>query len=255
MTDRTFASVVSKLSPSVPGCPTQTMIQYLRDSAIRVCERTLAWRYELPKFNLLPGVHEYAFNIPGETSVHAIFGAHLNDYPMERLNLEKALELYPAWANLYSGESPATAWSETDPHVFNTDEFNEEEFNAGDDYVLPEAIVVEGSTPRSICQVRPDRYIVLPLPDDQTYAMRMFVALKPTRIATGMDVTLLDELEDVIVHGALQQLHTLPSTHWGDKDLAAYHSKQYLFHLSERRARANVGNVRASLIAQSPRFA
>jgi len=120
---------------------------------------------------------------------------------------------------------------------------------------LPDSIVADGSTPQSICQVTPDKYIILPLPDaTTTYRMRMFVALKPKRTATAMDEVILDDLEDVIVHGALQQLLVLPQVNWSDRELASYHAKQYTFHLSERRARANLGNARGPLVARSQPF-
>jgi hypothetical protein len=116
--------------------------------------------------------------------------------------------------------------------------------------------MVDGSEPRAICQVVPDKYIVLPMPDNsKTYTMRMFYALKPRRDADGMEEHILDELEDVIVHGALQQLMLMPNVTWSNIELASYHSRQYLFHLSERRARANLSNMRGSMTARSPRFA
>jgi hypothetical protein len=48
----------------VPGCPQPTIVQYIRDAAIRTCERTLYWRYLVPLFNVLPGVSEYTYNKP-----------------------------------------------------------------------------------------------------------------------------------------------------------------------------------------------
>ena len=116
--------------------------------------------------------------------------------------------------------------------------------------------MADGSEPRAICQVVPDKYVVLPMPNnDKTYTMRMFYALKPKRDADGMDEKILDELEDIIVHGALQQLLVMPNVTWADRELASYHSRQYLFHLSERRARANLSNMRGTMTARSPKFA
>ena len=116
--------------------------------------------------------------------------------------------------------------------------------------------MANGSEPRAICQIVPDKYIVLPMPnDDKTYTMRMFYALKPRRDADGMEEHVLDELEDVIVHGALQALLFMPSVTWSNIELASYHSRQYLFHLNERRARANLSNMRGSMTVRSPKFA
>jgi len=256
MADRTFASLVPRVQASAPGCPHATIVQYIRDSAIRTCERTLYWRYQVPLFNLLPGVHEYTYNKPETTDVHVMFEAVVNDRPLERLTMEKAIELYPQWADLYSGQDPSVVWSLTPPiSTFNTPEFNETQFNAGSAYVLPQSIVADGSTPQSITQVSPDKYIILPLPNaDKPYRCRMFLALKPKRSASGMDTVMFDELEEVIMHGALQHLLVLPGQAWSDRELAAYHAKQYVFQTSERRARANLGNVRGTMRARMQPF-
>lgn len=255
MADRTFASLVPKVNPSVPGCPTQTIIQYIKDAAIRTCERTLAWRYQVPLFDLLPGVHEYAYNKPVNADTHAVFAAIVNDSHLEKLTLDDALRLYPHWADLYSGQDPSVLWSETPPGSYNSYEYNGSLFNDGEPFVLPESIVADASTPRSICQVTPDKYVILPLPDaNETYTMRMFLALKPKRNATAMDEVIFDDLEEVIMHGALQHLLVLPNSHWTDRELAAYHAKQYTFQLAERRARANLGNVRGVMRAKMQPF-
>lgn len=255
MADRTFASLVPRISANAPGCPQPTIVQHIRDAAIRACERTIFWRYHIPLFNLLPGVSEYLYNKPSNTDVHVLFEALVNDAPLDRLTLEQAISAYPKWADLYSGESAATLWSETPSGAFNEQEYNEQLFNHDSAFVLPDSIVADGSQPMSVCQLSTDKFIILPLPDNErTYQMRMFVALKPKRSASGMDEVVMDELEDVIFHGALQHLLTMQGTHWVEKDLAAYHAKQYLFHLNERRARATLGNMRATLTARMQSF-
>jgi hypothetical protein len=255
MADRTFASLVPRVQASVPGCPNATIVQYIRDSAIRTCERTLYWRYQVPLFNLLPGVSEYAYNKPVNTDVHAMFEAVVNNRPLERLTMEKAIELYPQWADMYSGQDPSVLWSETPSGSFNSFDYNEALFNENSPFVLPDSIVADGSTPQSITQVNADKFVILPLPDAQrAYQCRMFLALKPKRNASAMDEFIMDELEEVIMHGALQHLLVLPNQAWSDRELAAYHAKQYVYQTSERRARANLGNVRGTMRARMQPF-
>jgi hypothetical protein len=255
MADRTFASLIPRINPSVPGCPQPTMIQYIRDAAIRTCERTLYWRYQVPLFNLLPGVSEYAYNKPTNTDVHAVFEAIVNCSPLERLTMEKAIELYPCWADLFSGVNPQVVWLANPGNQFNINPYDGVQYNEGEGVVLPSEALEGASTPQSITQISPDRYIILPLPDNQrTYQMRMFVALKPKRNATGMDEFIFDELEEAIMHGALQHLLVLPNTNWSDRELAAYHAKQYVYQTSERRARANLGNMRGMMRARMQPF-
>jgi len=296
---------------SVPGCPYATIVQYIRDAAIRTCERTLYWRYQPPLFDLSPGVHEYAYNKPENTDVHAVFAVLVNDRPLERLTMETAICKYPEWADLFSGIDPAKAWCPTPPTglfnapmydgaqyndsncpiragnevlsdvapptpptaTFNMPMYDETQFNSDNNNsstteeaysvsnvlscceeqsnndncrpVLCGTAFAKASTPQAITQISPDKYIILPLPDNKrVYKCRMFLALKPKHNATGMDSVVFDELEEVIMHGALQHLLVLPDQPWSDRELAAYHARQYVFQIAERRARANLGNVR-----------
>ena len=69
---------------------------------------------------------------------------------------------------------------------------------------------MKDAEPRYITQLDPDNFSVAPLPDaSQNYDVRMIVCLKPLRTATKMDKKFLDELENVIMHGALQHLLVL----------------------------------------------
>ena len=249
--DRTFASLVPRVQASVPGCPQPTVLQHIRESAIRVCAETLGWRYEVPKFSLLPGVHRYYFRKPAATEVHAIFEVICNKRPLDRLTLEDAIARHPEWADLYSGADP---WALTNQTLVGQTEYNEQLYNESSLYEMPPEIVALASSPRSVCQVTPDQYIVLPLPDDAGYEIRMWVALKPTRSATGMDDVPFNDMEDVIFHGALQELLIQPEVHWRDLELASYHAKQYRYKLSERRARANLGNARGTMTVRMQPF-
>lgn len=256
MPTRAFTDLLGKVLPNVPGCPQPLAIQHIRDAAIRVCERTLAWRYTQPVFNLTPGVHEYVYNKPIDTEVHVLFEAMVNNSPLMRLPLEQALFRFPAWADLYSGEDPSVVWSLTPSGSYNAFDYNEGLFNENASFVVPDAIVADASEPRAVTQLTPDKYIILPLPDDEAvYELRMFYALKPTRTAAGMDAVVFNDLEEAIVHAALQQLLVMPGVAWSDRELASYHAKQGLFTLTERRARANLGNYRGTLVATAPKFA
>jgi hypothetical protein len=215
MANRAFLSIVNRLSPSVPGCPQPILQQYVRDAAIEACERTLAWRYEQPTIRLTPGVYEYPYTNPLQTEVHAFLTATVNNVPLTPVTLEQLYGMYPDWPNL---------------------------------------ALDKRSDPRVICQLDPDNFILAPLPDDsQTYDVKMIVALKPLRTATEMDQNVFDDLENVIMHGALQHLLVLPDKNWTDRELASYHAKQYLYKTTERRARANIGAARASMsVAMRP---
>ena len=216
-TNRTFLDIVNRLSPSVPGCPTPVVEQYVRDAAIEACERTLAWRYEQPAIRLVPGAYDYAYDTPDDAEVHAFITATINGKQLTPVTIEQLYDLYPTWPNQSSNEY---------------------------------------AEPRYITQLDPDNFSVAPLPDStQNYDVRMIVCLKPLRTATKMDKKFLDELENVIMHGALQHLLVLPDRTWSDRELASYHAKQFAFKLSERRARTNIGASKSSVRVQAQKFA
>jgi hypothetical protein len=223
MASRAFSTLSAKVSASVPGCPYPLVVQYIRDAAIRVCERALIWRYEQPVFNLTPGQYQYSFNKPADTQVQAVLLATLNNSPLEILTLDDARNLYPTW--------PVTSTTSQD-------------------------IEDNGTEPRSVAQVDVHRYIVLPAPDAAvTYTLRMIYALKPSRSALEMDEGVFDEYELPIMHSALQNLLVMPKVEWADRELATYHAKQFIFTLNEARAQANLGVFRGSLSVRFPPFA
>jgi hypothetical protein len=217
MATRTFHSLVQRLVTSVPGCPQPVIEQYVRDSAIDACERTLAWRYEQPLIRLTPGVYDYPYENPTQSEVHAFITASVNGRSLSPVTMEWLHRSYPDW--------PST----------NPD---------------------HRADPRYIVHLDDDTFAVAPIPDDsQLYDLKMIVALKPLRTATGMDQTAMDDLENVIMHGALRDLLVLPNKNWSDRELASYHAKQYVFKTTERRARVMLGAGRASVSVQMQPFA
>ena len=86
------------------------------------------------------------------------------------------------------------------------------------------------------------------------YLIVLLIPLGLRRTATAMDEVIMSDLEDVIVHGALQHLLALPQVNWSDRELSSYHAKQFTFQLAERRARANLGNARGPLMARMQPF-
>ena len=216
-TTRTFLSLVQRLITSVPGCPQPVVAQYVRDAAIDACERTLAWRYEQPMIRLTPGVYEYPYEQPTGSEVHAFLTAAVNGRPVAPVTLEDIHRFYPDWPNL-------------DPS--------------------------RRADPRYIFQLDVDNFALAPIPsDDESYDLKMIVALKPLRDSTGMDKTAMDDLENVIMHGALRDLLVLPNKNWSDRELASFHAKQYISKTAERRARAMLGAGRASVSVQMRPFA
>lgn len=216
MATRLFSDLVNRLAPSVPGCPQPVILSYARDAAIETCERTLAWRYEQQVLRLTQGIYDYPYEVPADTEVHGIITVSVNKMKVLPATLEQVTDRYPNY--------PGSATSDQ-------------------------------GTPQFVVHNNPDDFYVAPTPNGSPdYDLKMFLALKPLRTATGMDKSVMDELENVIMHGALQHLLVLPERTWTDRELAAYHAKQYSFKSAERRARVNVGAGRAVMTARMQPF-
>lgn len=251
MADRNFSELAARIEPQVRGAPRPLVIDHIRQAARLQARKTLAWRYQIPLFDLLPGVHEYAFNVPEGTEIAGVFAVFVNNCPLDLLTLRGAFARYPEWATLYSGEDAEEVWSETPGGYLGAGEYNETVFNEGSTFVLPDSIVAAASSPKACVMLTPQRYIILPLPDgDETYTVRMFVALRPTNTATAMDEQALNEMEDAIVHKALSTLMLIRGTKWYNVNLASIHEKFAKDERLEVRASAEIGKVGGSLSVQ-----
>jgi hypothetical protein len=209
MSMRAFLSIERKLAASVAGCPRPTIEQHVRDAAIEVCNKTKVWRYEQDSIRLSAGEYNYDFDTPDFTEVAAIISATMNGTPLSHITEDELHDAMPSWP-----QTAATDWA----------------------------------TPTVISQVAVDQFVVAAVPDaTQTYDVKMFLALKPTVDATGMDSAVFDRVEQIIIHGALQHLLVLPEKPWSDRELATYHAKQYTYKTASFRADANLGATRSSL--------
>lgn len=217
MANRTFISLENKLAANVPGCPRPTIEQFVRDIAIEVCEKTLVWRYEQDPLSLTAGVYDYDYDVPTDAEVVSVIYAALN-----------------SGTEFVNSLTPAT---QEDLHRMYPD--------------WPSADVNKRASPRYLSQLMPNSFVVAPVPDSaRAYAVKMFLALRPTQTATGMDKTAFDECDQLITHGVLQHLHTIPDKSWTDYGLASYHAKQYTYKTALRRAKVNLGAARAPLTAR-----
>jgi hypothetical protein len=209
MSIKTFETIVNRVSPYVPGCPFPTIIQHIRDAAIDVCERTLYWRYKLPSIRLTPGVYDYVYELPTDTAIHAVITAYLNGRPLYTSTIEDLQAHFPDFLDY-------------DPD--------------------------KRGTPLRIFQVNFCSFGVMPIPDDkEPYELQLIVALKPSRSAVSIDDYVLEELEPSIVNGALSTLLLIPEKAWSNNQLAMFYAQKTQSKITERRARANLGNSRAPL--------
>lgn len=252
MANTEYSTIANRVEALVPEVPRPTVLEHLRIAARIACEKTLAWRYKGDNFDLLPGVHEYAFTTPEGAEVEHLFGVTVNGCPLQLINLDVAIARYPAWADLFSGEDAEELWSETPGGYLGASEYNETLFNGGSTFVLPDSIVADASRPRACTMVSTQRFVILPLPDaEETYVTRMWMALKPLRSATGIDSQAFNELEDLFVWGALESLFAMPNKPWTNPDYAVHYGAKFREGYLEKRRRANLGHVRGPMSARA----
>lgn len=209
MSIKMFDTLINRISPYVPGCPFPTIVQHIRDAAIDVCERTLYWRYKLPNIRLTPGVYDYVYETPANTAIHAILTAYVNGRPLYTSTIEDLQAHFPHFLDYDSDKR---------------------------------------GTPQRLFQINFCSFGVMPIPDDtEPYELQLVVALKPSRSAWGMDDYVLEELESSIVDSTLSTLLHIPERAWSNDRLAVFYAQQTQRKISERRARANLGNSRAPL--------
>jgi len=250
----TFASLVPDVAISAAGCPDPVIEGYLRKSAIRTCERTHYWRAMLPEMTLTPGVWTYRFaGMPDQSEVFTLMGATLNGMKLHIVAPDVFVCCFPQWSETAVNTEEVTV--EFDDAVYNMPEYDDDTLYNSVLGAATRIVTVEtGSQPQYVSRLNPCEFIMLPKPDDENiYKVRPYVVLRPTKTAVGMDDCILGDLSEAIVHGALQELLLVPGAHWTDRDLAAYHAKQYTFKATERRARGNLGFSRGALIAH-PQF-
>lgn len=249
MLTREFSSIANRVEALIPQAPRPTVLEHIRNAARTACEKTLAWRYVTPKYDLLPGVYEYAFPVASGVEVEHIFGASVNNRPLELANLDVAISRYPEWADLFSGLSAQEVWGDTPGGYLGGSEYNEQGYNgAADDPVLPAAATADGAVPQLITMVSPQRYVILPLPDaEETYEARLWLALKPGRDSTTMDTQAFNELENAFVWGALETLFAMPNKPWTNPDYAVHYGNKFREEYLEKKRRANLGHVRGSM--------
>lgn len=248
MANRSFSSIANRIEALVPQVPRPTVLEHVRLAARLACEKTLAWRYVPATSQLLPGVYEYAFDVPTTAEVEHMFGFSMNGQPLRLINLDVAIACYPEWADFLSGEDAEELWSETPGGYLGASEYNEDVFNEGSDFVLPDSVVADASRPEAVTMVSPQRYVVLPLPDNaETYTARMWLALKPLRDADEMDEQAFNELEDLFVWGALESLFSMPNKPWTNPEYSVHYGQKFREGYLEKRRRANIGHVRGPM--------
>jgi hypothetical protein len=90
-------------------------------------------------------------------------------------------------------------------------------------------------------QENTEELIIFPMPAvDQTNALTIKVALKPTRKSTGVEGWIIEKYQEGLAHGAKAKLFAMQKKPWTSAELSAYHFQMFEIAI----AQANLASVK-----------
>lgn len=81
--------------------------------------------------------------------------------------------------------------------------------------------------------------------------MIMRIAIRPTDAAENVNDILLNDWLKAIKYGALEELHEIPGKGWSDMKQSIWYGKRFNFEIQSGKARARMGNMNKSTVAQA----
>ena len=182
----------------VPGCPSPVAIHAIRGAAIMVCQDEHVWREELAAVNLVAAAGDIAVPAPAGSEIVSVL--RVGFYAVGQT---KALEV--------AGPVDAATLDSLRPGW--RDEINVGTRNSIEACAYPSTKVLR----------------VIPKPVvNQTGAIAIYAALKPTRASVNGPDLLFNEYLETVVMGAQAKLLAIPGKPWTDYNAAAYKSGQFM---------------------------
>ncbi len=276
------------VKPDLPGCPWASITEMLAWAANAFCVRSNVWRGEPPDILTVPGLCDYAPQLPGLLEHVWHIGVVGGCRELERVNTQfvQALRNHlPEPVNQITAQNNADGASSTATAVFayppalavgdtlwiNGDTSNQ--YNGGAtvtavngvwvSWLLPGMINLSPASgfglsatasqhcgrPRAFAQVNDSAIRLYPTPD-AVYRVKLSACFKPGRNAAGLDGFLFDNYAEVIASGAIYRLAAKPGKSWSSSELAIYH--QNLFETGIDRALRR--DVQSAPVRSRPRM-
>ena len=100
------------------------------------------------------------------------------------------------------------------------------------------------SVSRVYLQKSPDTFWIIPVPSaSKTEAIRLSVALKPTRTSSSISTDFSTDYRDAIIYGALYRLLRIPSKDWSDAAAANDYYSLFLEEVKQAELRGRGGDL------------
>lgn len=179
--------------PYAEGASEMLVEQFLIDTAIDFCSKTLIVQRDLDPMSMIPGIVEYDLDQPAQQKIHMLMRAFHGANPIEIVTQDMA------------ASNPA--------HYGNW-------FYAG-------AVVPEG-TPTAIFQKNEKTLLVNRAPHAlEPIIITISAALKPARNATQLDDILFDDYAQTLALGTAAKLLMLPGKAFTNPNTAVVYDTQY----------------------------
>lgn len=189
--------------PSVQGCPVSMVQSAIRSACIEFCEKTLIWKQDSIKNDILEGLDLYTFAPPLSAKVVMPYRITIKD---EDTNNEKEIE-----------QIALNTLESFDPH------WRERTSRIPDYYVL----VTDDTV----------RFIGTPT-EDLLESLTACVALKPSRSAKQCPTFIYNDWAETIAAGALAKLHAMKQKDWAIPDLVSYYDRVFKAGISRARSKS-----------------
>lgn len=202
-----FSEFLSGILVDVPGCPDFAIEREVRNAAIQLCRRSLAWRKQMAPITVVANTGAYSLVSPdAQSRVVKIYDVTLSTpssdpaiaQPDIRILLPKTVQyldsLNPTWRQSQA-QALAASYLSIVPTLFYTQD-------SPDTILLAGIPVLAGS-------------------------MTILASLVPTLTATGVDSWVAEQHYEGIIHGAKARLMAIPQKPWTDPALAAWHAGEF----------------------------
>ena len=189
-------SLVPKVKREAPSCPSFIVIDELRNTLIDFCVNTDIYLSDLTLFQTVTGINQYE-----AADLDILVGSELNHI-----------------IDIFSELGDSTV------------QLSEKSFNR----LHPKSLIGSPSLfdaygkgrPRYYSQKDQETILFAPTPD-KNYSLYALYSLKPTATATTIPNIIVNEYQEMIIHGALYRLQMMKDSPWSDIQAADLNKRLY----------------------------
>ena len=221
MTD--YEAFLSRVLPSVPGCPDIAAVLAIRDATIQLCKDSLINQTDQNPISTVAFQADYDLETPDQIL----------------FSQERVFKIMTVW---FKGTklTPIAPDEVRDPSAYNQD--------IG-------GYTTTYGTPSAYTVKQPLQFTLIPVPATSIAdCVTMRVAIVPTRTSTTCQDFLFEDWAEHIASGAIARLLTVPGKAYTNFALAPAHQARFQAGINFARQQANRGRVRSDLSVQMRRI-